>query len=72
MEWHWRGKYFPATKAEYNQLRTQLATEPVKREDAAAINASSNFGKKVYFRDWEQQKAFGDLDLTQQVFLRTN
>lgn len=30
MEWEWRGEYFPATRAEYQAIKTQLEYEPVR------------------------------------------
>jgi DNA polymerase epsilon subunit 1 len=33
MEWKWRGKHFPASRNEYEVLKTQMETETVKIED---------------------------------------
>jgi DNA polymerase epsilon subunit 1 len=48
MEWSWRGEFFPADRAEYNMIRSQLETEtfPAKKYQKASSemeNLDSNY-----------------------------
>ncbi len=30
MDWSWRGKYFPVTRSEYETIKSQLESEPIR------------------------------------------
>lgn len=66
MKWHWRGKHFPISKAEFHRIKSQLQTEMIKvRADPAdakdsdakaAPGGAAQFVKKRFSELTEQQQ----------------
>ncbi len=52
MPWSWRGKYFTATRAEYERVKAQLEYESVKDAPVATTSsAASAYNKPRYGSD---------------------